>query len=38
MFGKVLEGQDVVTMIENQPTDRSAKPLNKVVVDNCGVL
>jgi len=38
VFGRVLEGQDVVTKLENLPTDRGAKPLQKVVVDACGTL
>jgi len=39
VFGKVIEGMDVVRKIENTPTDRrSGKPAQRVVVDDCGVV
>jgi len=38
VFGKVVEGMDVVKKIENQPTDEDDKPLKPVVIANCGQL
>jgi cyclophilin family peptidyl-prolyl cis-trans isomerase len=38
VFGKVVEGMDVVRKIENQPTDRDDRPLKPVVIANCGQL
>lgn len=39
VFGKVIEGMDVVRTLENVSVDgRSAKPLRPVIVSDCGVL
>lgn len=38
VFGKVLEGSDVVTKIENSPTDSRDKPQQDVVIAACGSL
>ena len=37
VFGEVLEGMDVVTKIENTK-ETSTKPVEPVVIDDCGVL
>uniref|UniRef100_A0A3Q1EUS0 Peptidyl-prolyl cis-trans isomerase n=1 Tax=Acanthochromis polyacanthus TaxID=80966 RepID=A0A3Q1EUS0_9TELE len=36
VFGKVLEGMDVVTKIENTKTDSRDKPLKDVIIHDCG--
>uniref|UniRef100_A0A3B3U6E6 Peptidyl-prolyl cis-trans isomerase n=1 Tax=Poecilia latipinna TaxID=48699 RepID=A0A3B3U6E6_9TELE len=36
VFGKVLEGMDVVTKIENTKTDGRDKPLKDVTIHDCG--
>ncbi len=39
MFGRVLEGSDVVDSLQNLPTDkRSGRPNYKVAIEDCGVL
>ncbi len=38
VFGKVLEGMDVVTTIENSPTNYSDKPESPVIIEDCGAL
>ncbi|XP_015779703.1 PREDICTED: peptidyl-prolyl cis-trans isomerase G-like [Acropora digitifera] len=38
VFGHVLQGQEVVTQIENQAVDEKSRPINDVKVSNCGEL
>ncbi|KAG1225892.1 hypothetical protein G6F68_019835 [Rhizopus microsporus] len=38
VFGKVLEGMDVVTKIEKTPTNYRSKPNVDVVIADCGLL
>merc|ERR1712125_50012 len=36
VFGKVIEGEDVVNAIENENTNSNDKPLNPVIIEDCG--
>eukprot|EP00827_Trimyema_finlayi_P000903 TRINITY_DN126_c0_g1_i5.p1 TRINITY_DN126_c0_g1~~TRINITY_DN126_c0_g1_i5.p1 ORF type:complete len:171 (-),score=60.10 TRINITY_DN126_c0_g1_i5:136-648(-) len=38
VFGKVVEGQSVVTAIENTPTNPGDKPKQPVIIASCGQL
>ncbi|CAH1269383.1 PPIB [Branchiostoma lanceolatum] len=38
VFGKVLEGMDVVSRIENSPADRADRPKKACVIADCGTL
>lgn len=38
VFGKVVQGLDVVDKLQNLPVDRSGRPGQRVAIDDCGVL
>jgi cyclophilin family peptidyl-prolyl cis-trans isomerase len=38
VFGKVLEGMDIVTKIENNPTGAMDRPVKEVVIADSGKL
>lgn len=38
VFGKVVEGVEVVTALESQPTDEEDKPLSNCFISHCGEL
>ena len=38
VFGHVLQGQDVVSEIENQKVDEKSRPQVDVKISNCGEL
>ena len=37
VFGKVIEGTDIIRMIESTPTSSGDKPVKDVVIVNCGM-
>merc|ERR1711953_1305664 len=39
VFGKVVSGQEIVKLIENQPVgDKGHKPVSEIVIEKCGEL
>lgn len=38
VFGKVIEGMDIVRSIENGETNRGDRPVKEVAIADCGVL
>jgi cyclophilin family peptidyl-prolyl cis-trans isomerase len=38
IFGRVVEGQDVVSQIEKVETGANDKPVQDVVISDCGVM
>ena len=38
VFGRVVDGKDVVTVIENQDVDGQSKPKGVILISNCGEL
>jgi cyclophilin family peptidyl-prolyl cis-trans isomerase len=38
VFGRVIEGLDIVNRIENQLTDNNDKPIQDCYINNCGIL
>ncbi|KAL6764887.1 NDH subunit PnsL5 [Haematococcus lacustris] len=38
VFGRVLAGEELVDKLQNVATDRGGKPLEKMVIDDCGLL
>jgi cyclophilin family peptidyl-prolyl cis-trans isomerase len=38
VFGRVLEGLDVVDKLQNLAVDKGGRPGQRVVIDDCGIL
>jgi cyclophilin family peptidyl-prolyl cis-trans isomerase len=38
VFGRVVQGLDVVDKLQNVAVDRSGRPGQRVVIEDCGVL
>jgi hypothetical protein len=38
VFGRVVDGMDVVTAIESVATDEKQRPLKLITIDDCGVI
>ena len=38
VFGRVIDGLDVISRIENQLTDNNDKPIQDCYIENCGII
>jgi cyclophilin family peptidyl-prolyl cis-trans isomerase len=38
VFGRVLQGYEVVDKVQKMPVDRASKPLKPVKIADCGLL
>lgn len=38
MFGKVVTGQELITTIEDTPVDKKARPVEEILISECGEL
>lgn len=38
VFGRVISGMDIVSLIESQQTDHSDRPIQPCIISNCGIL
>lgn len=38
VFGKVISGHDIITAIEEMPVDKKARPVEPVLISDCGVI
>lgn len=38
VFGKVISGQEVVTTIEEAAVDKKARPLDPILIADCGII
>ena len=38
VFGRVIDGKEIVDVIENELTDKNDKPFSKILIENCGEL
>ena len=38
VFAKVINGLDIIYKIENTQTDGSDRPLNEVIIEDCGLI
>ena len=38
VFGKVILGQELIAAIEDTPVDKKARPLDEILISDCGEL